>query len=79
MPYVARNSLGQIVQETAQSILGLVEEFIAEGAPDLLAWRGSNTHVDDRPNIRATVKARLRAQPDSSVITVKDLRDLGLL
>ena len=77
MPYVARNSLGQIVQETAQSILGLVEEFIAEGAPDLLAWRGSNTHVDDRPNVLADVKARLRGKLDSSVVTIKDLKDLN--
>jgi len=74
MPFVGRNTGGQIVVESTEIIPGVAEEGITDTAPELLAWRGT-TPVDDRP----TPRRILAGMPDTTPVTIKDLKDVGLL
>jgi len=74
MPFVGRNTGGQIVMESIEVIPGKAEEAIADTAPELLAWRGTQP-IDDRPGSRPDIASR----PDNTPVTIKDLKDLRLL
>jgi len=75
MAYIGRNTGGQIVIESIEPIIGKAEELIGDSSLELLAWRGATNRVDDRSTPRRT----LRQKPDSAPVTIKDLKDLGLL
>jgi len=74
MPFVGRDTSGQIVIESLEVIPGISEESIADTDPELLASRGTKL-VDDRPTPRRTLEQR----PDATPVTIKDLKDLRLL
>jgi len=73
MPHVGRNTSGQIVEERITAT-ATAPEFLPDNNPELLAWRGTNP-VDDRPTSRRT----LAQKPDAAPVTVRDLKDLGLI
>ena len=75
MPYVGRNTAGEIVEEAGRFIAGRAEEFLSSTSNEIQTWRGTTDRIDDRPTPRRT----LQAKPDNTPVTVKDLKDLGLL